>query len=318
MVRMTADSPSSDRLPLWKRIADQPYLLLSLTSLFWAGNAIVGRFASGQIPPVTLSFLRWALASLIVLPFAWRHLIADWSAIRERIGVMVLASMIGLGFFNMLQYTALQYTTALNVLLLQSAGPLFVAVWSLLLLGVRLTWAQAGGIAVSLIGVLVILLEGDLAALASFRMNKGDLIFLFALALFGLYTVLIRKRPAIHDLSFLGFTFACGTLITIPFLVWELMTRPLPSPTSVNLLAVIYVAVFPSLLAYICYNRGVQIIGPNRSAPFFHLIPVFGAALAILFLGERMQLFHVVGFVLVLAGVYFAARKASATKASAT
>src|SRR4051812_15805442 len=122
-------------------LSNRPYLLLTLPAGFWAGNAIVGRNAAGHIPPVTLSFVRWGLAFLIVLPFAWRHLAADRAAIRGRLGTMIVLSISGIGAFNTLQYWALEYTTALNVLLLQSAGPLFIAVWSLVLLGVRLTAA---------------------------------------------------------------------------------------------------------------------------------------------------------------------------------
>src|ERR1700759_918806 len=158
-------------------LTHQPYLLLSITALCWAGNAIVGRLAAGHIPPVTLSFLRWSLAFLILLPFAWKHLARDWSAIRSRLGIMVIVSVTGIGAFNTLQYWALEYTQALNTLLLQSAGPLVVAVWSLLLLGVRLTLAQAAGVVLSLTGVLVILLHGDLSTLSSIEFNKGDLIF---------------------------------------------------------------------------------------------------------------------------------------------
>src|SRR5580693_7361824 len=113
-------------------LANQPYLLLSITSLCWAGNAIVGRLAAGHIPPVTLSFLRWSLAFVMILPFAWRHLKRDWAAIRGKLGVMIMVSVTGIGVFNTLQYWSLEYTTALNTLLLQSAGPLIVAVWSLL------------------------------------------------------------------------------------------------------------------------------------------------------------------------------------------
>ena len=165
--RMSASdhSPSAASSGNW--LANQPYLLLSITALCWAGNAIVGRLAAGHIPPVTLSFLRWSFAFLIILPFAWKHLKRDWSAIRGRLGTMIFLSVIGISAFNTLQYWALEHTQALNTLLLQSAGPLFVAVWSLILLGVRLTLAQAGGIALSLIGVLVILLHGDLTALTS-------------------------------------------------------------------------------------------------------------------------------------------------------
>src|SRR4051812_48268794 len=232
-------------------IANQPYLLLSLTALFWAGNAIVGRVAAGHIAPVTLSFLRWSGAFLIILPFAWRHLKQDWSTIRQRLGMMILLSVTGIGGFNTLQYWALEHTQALNTLLLQSAGPLFVAVWSLVLLGIRLTLPQAFGIVLSLTGVMVILLRGDVTTLAGIEFNKGDLIFTVALVIFGLYSVLSLKRPDIHGLSFVAFTFGCGAATLIPFLIVELMSRPLMQLDAANLLSLFYVAVFPSTLAYL-------------------------------------------------------------------
>ena len=292
--------------------ANQPYLLLSITSLCWAGNAIVGRLAAGHIPPVTLSFLRWSLAFLILLPFAWKHLVRDWGAIRARLGIMVIVSVTGIGAFNTLQYWALEYTQALNTLLLQSAGPLVVAVWSLLLLGVRLTLAQAAGVVLSLTGVLVILLHGDLSALSSIQFNKGDVIFIVALIIFGFYSVMSLKRPAIHALSFAAFTFGAGAACLVPLLIWELATRPVMALNTANLLSLFYVAVFPSTLAYLCYNRGVQLIGANRAAPFFHVVPLFGSVMAMVFLGERPQPFHFIGFALVLTGVFVAARKGSA------
>ncbi len=290
-------------------LANQPYLLLSITALCWAGNAIVGRLAAGHIPPVTLSFLRWTFAFLIILPFAWKHLVRDWGAIRSHLGTMIVLSVTGIGGFNTLQYWALEHTQALNTLLLQSAGPLFVAVWSLILLGVRLTLAQAGGIMLSLTGVLVILLHGDLTALAGIQFNKGDIIFTVAMVIFGLYSVLTLKRPSIHGLSFVGFTFGCGAACLIPLWIWELFSRPVMQLDTTNLLTLFYVAVFPSTLAYLCFNRGVQLIGANRAAPFFHVVPVFGAAMAMVFLGEHPQLFHIIGFALVLTGVFVASRK---------
>src|SRR3954463_14390341 len=167
-------------------LATQPYLLLSIPALCWAGNAIVGRLAAGHIAPVTLSFLRWSFAFLIILPFAWKHLVRDWAAIRSRLGIMILLSITGIGAFNTLQYWALEHTQALNTLLLQWAGPLVVAVWSLLLLGVRLTAAQAFGVLLSMCGVLIILLHGDLTTLKNIEFNKGDLIFTVALIIFAL------------------------------------------------------------------------------------------------------------------------------------
>ena len=307
---MTAtEQTSSARSRNW--LANQPYLLLSITALCWAGNAIVGRLAAGHIAPVTLSFLRWSFAFLIILPFAWKHLVRDWAAIRSRLGIMILLSITGIGAFNTLQYWALEHTQALNTLLLQSAGPLVVAVWSLVLLGVRLTLAQAAGVMLSMAGVLVILLHGDLTTLSKIDFNIGDLIFIVALAIFGIYSVLSLKRPDIHGLSFVAFTFGAGAACLIPLFIWELFARPPMQVDTANLLTLFYVALFPSTIAYLCFNRGVQLIGANRAAPFFHVVPVFGTIMSIVFLGEHPQAFHFIGFALVLTGVFVASRKAS-------
>ena len=308
---MTAtDQTSSARSGNW--LANQPYLLLCITALCWAGNAIVGRMAAGHIAPVTLSFLRWSFAFLIILPFAWKHLAKDWAAIRGRLGVMIVLSITGIGAFNTLQYWALEHTQALNTLLLQSAAPLVVAVWSLALLGVRLTLAQAAGVLLSMAGVLIILMHGDLTKLSNIEFNLGDLIFLVALVIFGLYSVLSLKRPDIHALSFVAFTFGAGAAGLIPLFIWELFARPLMQINTANLLTLAYVALFPSTIAYLCFNRGVQLIGANRAAPFFHVVPVFGTVMSIVFLGEHPQAFQFIGFALVLTGVFVASRKASA------
>ncbi|MHC2316750.1 drug/metabolite transporter (DMT)-like permease [Bradyrhizobium diazoefficiens] len=258
---------------------------------------------------MTLSFLRWSFAFLLVLPFAWKHLAQDWPAIRGKLGLMVTLSITGIGAFNTLQYWALEHTQALNTLLLQSAAPLLVALWSLAILGIRLTAAQAFGVLLSMCGVLTILLHGDFTTLSNIEFNKGDLIFLLALLIFALYSVLSLKRPAMHGLSFLAFTFGAGAACLIPLEIWELSARPVMKFDAPNLLTLFYVAVFPSTLAYLCFNRGVRLIGANRAAPFFHVVPVFGSIMAMVFLGERPQAFHFIGFALVLSGVFAASRK---------
>jgi drug/metabolite transporter (DMT)-like permease len=307
---MTASEQTSRAAaPTHSWLANQPYILLSITALCWAGNAIVGRLAAGHIPPVTLSFARWFFAFLLILPFAWKHLVRDWPAIRKSLPLLILISITGIGAFNTLQYWSLEHTQALNTLLLQSAAPLIVALWSLILLGVRLTLAQALGVLLSLAGVLVILLHGDVTALSAISFNKGDLIFTVALIIFALYSVLTLKRPPMHGLSFAAFTFGAGAATLVPLLIWELYARPVMAFDGPNLLTLFYVAVFPSVVAYLCFNRGVRLIGANRAAPFFHVVPVFGSVMAIVFLGEHPQLFHIIGFALVLAGVYAASRK---------
>ena len=167
-----APASTSARVGGW--LSDQPYLLLSLTSLFWAGNTVLGRFVVGHIPPMTLAFGRWAGAFLILLPFAAGHLRRDWLVIRKNAALMALLALVGFSAYNTMAYYGLQYTTAINGLLLQSIGPLFVALWTFALFGDRLTLRQAGGICVSLTGVIVIICHGSLAILLGIAFNRGD------------------------------------------------------------------------------------------------------------------------------------------------
>ncbi len=302
--------PSASDPVRW--LSNQPYLLLSLTSLFWAGNIVLGRYVAGHVPPMTLSCVRWIGAFFMLLPFAWPHLARDWPVLRARLPLMIGLSATGFAINNALSYWALQYTQALNALLIQSSGPLFVALWSLTLFGVRLTWAQLAGIVISLAGVLTIILGGDLTALAGIRFNKGDIMLAGALMSFGLYSALMPRRPVTHQLSLITFTTGCGALLLLPFAVWEYSTGFMLKFDTTTIATVIYVVVFPSALAYLFFNRGIALIGPNRAAPFFHLMPVFGSAMAILLLGEQPRLFHLIGYLLVLAGIVIASRQASA------
>ncbi|MEH2567093.1 DMT family transporter [Bradyrhizobium sp. AZCC 2289] len=291
---------------------NQPYLLLSLTSLFWAGNIVLARHVGDHLPPITLTTIRWFGVFLILLPFAWPHLKRDWQVLRAHLPLMLFLSAIGFAFNNAISYWAMQYTQALNALLIQSSGPLFVALWSLILFGVRLTGAQLAGIAISLAGVLTILLRGDFGALAGIAFNKGDVMFGASLVSFALYSALMPRRPVTHQLSLISFTTFCGALMLLPFAVWEYSTGAVLKFDFLTLATLAYVLIFPSTLAYLFFNRGIALIGPNRAAPFFHLVPVFGSAMAILLLGEQPRLFHLVGYALVLAGVVIASRQGSA------
>ena len=311
---MTIPTPAPPAPDPLRWLNNQPYLLLSLTSLFWAGNIVLARYVAGHVPPMTLSCVRWIGAFLMLMPFAWPHLKQDWPALRARMPLMVGLSATGFAFNNAISYWALQYTEALNALLIQSSGPLFVALWSLLLFGMRLTLAQFAGITISLAGVLTILLRGDLAALVNIQFNRGDVMFAGAVLSFGLYSALITRRPRIHQLSLIAFTIGCGALLLLPFSIWEFSNGVRLQPDALTLATVIYVMIFPSTLAYLFFNRGIALIGPNRASPFLHLVPVFGSAMAILLLGEQPRLFHLTGYLLVLAGVVIASRQASAAK----
>ncbi len=298
----------SDAARRWG-LLDQPYLLLSLCSLFWAINTIVGRLSAGHIPPLTLACLRWGGAFVILLPFAAVPLARDWPTIRKHFGKLALLAVSGFSAYNAITYYALQYTTAINGLLMQSSAPLFVALWSFLLLGERLTLRQAGGICLSLTGVLVIISRGSLAVLLGIGFNYGDPFFLLALLIYGYYMAAFRNRPTMHPVSFLAVGIGLGTLFLTPGMAWEIAQGKTFALDVRNMASFGYLWVFPSLIGYLFLNRGVELIGANRAAPFVHLVPVFGSVMAVAFLGERFELYHAIGYALVFAGITAAARK---------
>jgi drug/metabolite transporter (DMT)-like permease len=288
---------------------DQPYLLLALTSLFWVGNTVLGRFIVGHVPPITLAFIRWSGACAILLPFAARHVLRDWPTIKKHAGVMTLLAFTGFSVYNTLAYYGLQFTSAINGLLLQSVAPLFVAMWTFVLFGDRLTLRQAGGICVSLSGVLVIVCHGSLAVLIGIAFNRGDVCFVIALVIYGFYAAFLRERPDIHPFSFLAVGMGWGAVLLLPAVVWELAGGRTIIFDAESVASFAFVCIFPSLLGYLFLNRGIELIGANRAAPFIHLVPVFGSVLAIVLLGEQFQLYHAIGYALVFAGITVATKK---------
>jgi len=298
---------SSRRAGGW--LFDQPYLLLSLTSLFWAGNTVLGRFIAGHVPPITLAFIRWSGAFVILLPFALRSLLRDWPIIRKHFGLMALLALTGFSVYNTMAYYGLQYTTAINGLLLQSIGPLFVALWSFVLFRDRLTLRQACGICISLTGVVVIICHGSLGVLFSIAFNRGDLMFVVALLIYAFYAAMLRSRPLMHPLSFLAFGMGGGAVMLFPAMVLELASGRTLVLDGESVASFAFICLFPSLLGYLFLNRGIELIGANRAAPFIHLVPVFGSVLAIVLLGERFELYHAAGYALVFAGITVATRK---------
>jgi drug/metabolite transporter (DMT)-like permease len=291
------------------KLTRHPYLLLTLASLLWSANFIVGRAVHGSVPPVALAFCRWAGASLLILYPAWPHLRRDWLAIRRGWPILLLLAAVGVAAFNTLVYTGLQTTFALNALLMQSTMPVLIVAMSFLLFRERVSKRQVFGITLSLAGAATIILRGDPGALRTLTINHGDLLVMIAVLCYAAYSVLLRLRPAIHPLSFVAVTFAAGTLMLVPFFLGEIHGGRTLEFNLVTLLAVGYVAIFPSIVAYLCFNRGVELVGANRAGLFIHLMPVFGSLMAIAFLGESFRWFHGIGIVLIAAGILLATRR---------
>lgn len=300
-----------------RRLFDAPYLLLSLTMLFWAGNAVVGRYVAGHVPPVALGTLRWIVATAVISGFAWPRLRDDWPTIRAHMPFLLLLSVAGISVFNTLTYYALQFTESINATLLQSVGPILVAAFSFLLWRERLRPLQIVGLLVAFVGVAIIIARGDVAALLALHFNPGDLFLIAAIASYALYSALLRRRPAIHPLSFVTVTMGIGGIVLLPVLGAEIATGYTLSFDLLTVFAIAYVVLFPSLLAHFFFYRGVELVGANRAAPLMYLVPIFGAVLAMIFLSERVRLYHVIAFALVFAGILFATRapRAKATAA---
>lgn len=285
-----------------------PYLLLAVASLFWSGNHIVGRAAGGHVPSLAMSTARWLIPAVVLWAFAHRQIRRDWPAIRAHWKIMLWLGLTGGALFTALQYVGLKYTTALNVSVLNSLVPVLIVATGALLFRDRVTLRQTGGIAVSLLGVLVIVAQGRFETLMALGFNWGDLIIVFNMIVFAVYAVYLRLRPRIHALSFLFVFAVISSAGTLPFFIVESLSGDTLQLTWLTVTSIAYVSIFPSVLAFAAWNRGVELIGANRAGPFVHLVPVYTAVVAGALLGEQLAGFHVAGFVLIIAGVWLASK----------
>jgi drug/metabolite transporter (DMT)-like permease len=295
-------------------IYDNPYILLALAALFWSGNHIVGRAIGGEVPPIGISTVRWLLPTIALGFIAFPHIKRDWPVIRTRWGILLWLGIVGGGLFTAGQYIGLQYTTALNVSVLNSLVPVLIIATGGIIFRDRVTAVQLCGILISSIGVLVIIAQGQLSNLQHLQFNWGDIIIVFNMMIFAVYAVYLRKRPPMHWMSFIFVFGAVSTLTTLPFMVWEMAAGITFKPTWLTVFAIAYVSVFPSVLAFAAWNRGVQLIGANRSGPFVHLVPLYTAIFGSVLLNEHLSTFHIFGFALIIAGVWIASHSSPATQ----
>jgi drug/metabolite transporter (DMT)-like permease len=290
------------------------YLLLTLTALFWSSNFVLGRAVRADMPPIALAFWRWVVALLILLPLVWRQLPRALEDVRGHWPALCALGILGVGNFNTFVYLGLQQTSATSAVLLISTGPVVILVLSVLMLGTRVGWRGILGVLVSLIGVATIVSAGDLAALfQQVGRNRGDLWILAAVFSWALYSVLLRWRPPRLDpVMFLCLSIATGMLLLVPLELWDLARGSRFELSGSNLASIAYVAVFPSVLAFIFWNRAVAEVGANRAGLFLYLMPAFGALLAALLLGERLYGYHLLGIAFIATGIWTATRDRTA------
>jgi drug/metabolite transporter (DMT)-like permease len=284
-------------------------LFLVLPPLLWASNAIVGRLAAGAIPPITLNFLRWVVAILVLLPFVWRRLKQDWPLARKAWVVLAATGFLSTTTYNALQYFALTTSSPINVALITAAGPIFTLLMGWLFFQATISRAATLGAVVSLIGVAWVLLRGELQNATRIDFVSGDLFMLLAIALWSLYTWLLRGRPAeMSGYSVLTMQMAWGLLFAVPMVLAEWFLGGYSaiawSPKIYSM--ILFVALGPALLAYLCYQQAVLRTGSQLPMFFLNLTPVFAALMAVVLLGEFPELYHGVGLVLIVAGIVLA------------
>lgn len=281
--------------------------LLALAMLLWAGNWVVGRALRDAIDPLALNFWRWAIAALALLPFALPQLAGRGEVLRRHAGLLLLLALTGVALFQTLVYLGLRSTTTVNGVLLNSSQPLFILLCSWVLERERATARQVAGMLVSFAGIVVIMARGDPAALAELELNVGDAWILLAMPIWGIYSVLLKRRPPeLAGVALLFVLSAIGVAMLAPFYALALLREPpgLPSATLVS--GVLYVALAASVAGFMFWNRGVAIVGANTAGFTLHLLPAFATVLAIVLLGETFAPFHAAGIATIIAGVVLA------------
>jgi drug/metabolite transporter (DMT)-like permease len=286
------------------------FAFLALANLFWAGNWVLGRALRDAVDPISLNFYRWVISIVVLAPFALPGLAAKREVIRKHAGILAFLALIGVSIFQSLVYLGLKSTTTVNAVLINCAAPLFILLSAWVLEGERATVRQLLGILVSVTGIMVILSRGDMALLRQLEFHAGDGWIVLAVAIWGVYSVLLKRRPA--DLGGLHFLFVLsvlGVLFLAPAFAWQVWQSPPHMPTLSEGVAILYVGLAASVGAFLLWNRGIAAVGANAAGFSLYLLPVFGTLLAIAFLGETFGAFHAAGIATIIAGIFLATRR---------
>jgi drug/metabolite transporter (DMT)-like permease len=306
------DSEAGARPAAFALFWTSPTLLLTLTTLMWGGNSVAGRMAVGEISPMALVFARWGIACVCLLIAARANLKQDLAVLRHRWPYVVCAGILGFTAFNALFYIAAHRTSAVNISILQGLIPGLVAIGAWRFFGVRLRAFQGVGILLTMVGVTLVAARGDLANLRALNFNDGDLMMIVGSIIYAVYTLMLRQRPPATSLGLFAAMAIVAFVTTAPLFVLEIVRGDAFWPTPKGWATLVYVAIFPSLIAQIFYIRGIQLIGPSRAGVFVNLLPIFGALLAVLILNEPFGLYHAVALGLVVVGIFIAERSARA------
>jgi drug/metabolite transporter (DMT)-like permease len=286
------------------------YSLVLAATAIWSGNFIVARILANSVPPATLVVLRSAIAIIVLLPFVLRPLRNQIPIIRKRLGYLALTAFLGLSVCNTVVYIAAATSPAVNLTLIAICSPIFTIVFARLFLRDTLTIRRVIGLIAAASGVVFLITDGQPSRLAHLTFSSGDLWMLSHAISFALYSILLRRKPKeLDSLTFLSLLFFLGLIFLLPWFAWELSGTRVIEFSPKTVLAILYLGVGPSLLAYLCWNESVAIIGPSRAALVFYCLPLFSGGEALLLLGEPITPVHVLSGIMILGGVIFATRE---------
>ncbi len=285
------------------RLYPHPYVMLTLAPLIWGGNSVAGKLAVGHISPALLTSFRWLGAMLIVLPFALPHLKRQWSDLKPHLPLLLALGVIGFSAFNNIMYLALNHTSAINVGIEQAAIPMLVFIINYLFFRLRTTRRQMIGFGLTLLGVVIVVTNGNPLGVLDQSLNYGDLIMMIAVLLYAVYSAFLIKVPQIHWLNFMAILGFSAFVTSAAFAIFDWHQGNQIAPDLQAMAVVVYIAIFPSIIGQIMWMRGLERLGSNRGGVFINLVPVFSSLFAILLLGESFELFHAISLLLVLLGI---------------
>ena len=286
------------------KLFSNAHFLLTFTSLFWAFNTIAGRAAVGEISPLLIVSARWFFVAIILTIICRKELLNTWTILSHRIKWVVIMGLLGFTGFNSSYYIAAHDTTAINLGIVQGTMPAFIIIIARLWLKDQIKFLQLIGLFLTFLAVLLVVSAGDFHILMNFKLNKGDIIMISACTLYAVYAVGLRKKPKIGSLALLTFFSYVAFLGSIPGLIFETYSGDLIFPSQKGMLVLLVIIIFPSFLAQIFFMKGVEQIGPARSGLYTNLVPVFSSLLAVFFLEEVFQLYHLISLLLIFLGIY--------------
>ena len=282
--------------------------LAVLATFIWSGNFIIARGVIKDIPPVTLAFYRWLTATIIILPFAWKYFVAERKIIKQRILFFLLAAATGVSMFNTFVYIAGHYSSAINMAILGTcSSPIISVILARIFLKEKIPALRIVGMIVCICGILILLSKGNIQNLVSFKFTKGDWWIMAAALTFAVYNTSVRKKPAtMHPVNFLFVIFLLGTIILLPFYLYELNNEGGFAMSTFNLSAILYLGIGASVICFLIWNKAIVALGSGRTALFGNLIPVFSSIEAVFLLNEKITSIHILSFILVVAGLVIA------------